>query len=88
MLVNANLCRLMKRLLLLVLPAIFVGTACERHSASSLPAHGGGHSEGHGAAAADAHASDKAHAPEAPTPAKPAAPKDAPAAKFFDQQPK
>jgi len=82
---RASLFRLMKRTLLLVLPVIVFGTACERHSASSLPSHGGGHAEGH--APADAHA-EKAPAKETPAPSAPATPKDAPAAKFFDQKSK
>lgn len=77
----------MKRTLLLVLPAVVFGTACERHSASSLPSHGGGHAEGHASAPAEAHA-EKAPAKESPAPSAPATAKDAPASKFFDQQPK
>lgn len=73
----------MKRLTIpfLLALALFVN-ACERHSASSLPSHGG-------------HAGGGAHAaaPGGDSPSKQeaaAAPKDAPAApapKFFEQQP-
>jgi hypothetical protein len=72
----------MKRSLLLLLPTLFIGTACERHSASSLPAHGGEHGAEPKAPAA-AHVAEKAPAasPEAPA-------KGEPAAKFFEQQPK
>ena len=87
--VIATLARLMKRTLLLVLPAIFLGTACERHSASSLPEHGGGHATEHSAAPAEpAHSAVKAPAPAAAAPAAEEAKKDAPAAKFFEQKAK
>ena len=62
-------------------PLAFMSSACERHSASSLPSHGG-HASEHAAPAA-------VHAPPAvsqPVDSSKAAPASAP--KFFDQQPK
>jgi hypothetical protein len=61
--------------------ALFVN-ACERHSASSLPSHGG-HAGGGEHAAAPGGDASKNEAPATP-------PKDVPAApapKFFEQQP-
>ena len=71
----------MKRLSIPSLLALaFVATACERHSASSLPSHGAHAAEGEHAAAPHAEAAPKKDAPakEAPT---------GPAPKFFEQQP-
>ena len=48
--------------LLFLLPVAFLGFACERHTAESLPSHGG-HEAGHGAASAE-HASGHAAAPK------------------------
>jgi hypothetical protein len=79
----------MKRTLLLLLPAVFLGTACERHSASSLPEHGGGHPAEHPAASAESsHSAEKAPATNTTSPAVDESKKDAPAAKFFEQKPK
>lgn len=78
----------MKRTLLFVIPAIFLGTACERHSASSLPEHGGEHAAEHAPAAGATHANEKAPATNAPAQPKEEPKKEAPAAKFFEQQPK
>ena len=78
----------MKRTLLFVIPAIFLGTACERHSASSLPEHGGGHATEHASGAGGTHAAEKTPATNPPAQAKEEAKKEAPAAKFFEQQPK
>ena len=72
---------LMNRItLLFLLPVMFVGVGCERHSADSLPshgAHGGGHGNEHAAPAGGAgHGAD---AKDAKKDAKPEAKKDAPA---------
>ncbi len=79
----------MKRTILLLLPALFIGTACERHTAASLPAHGGTHEGSHAAAPAE-HAPEAAPHPAAQPSATPE--KDShsagPAPKFFEQQPK
>jgi hypothetical protein len=68
--------------LLLLLPALLLSTACERHSASSLPSHGAHVTAAeHGVeshAAAPEHA--PAHAPAAPEKASSEA---TPAPKFF-----
>jgi hypothetical protein len=71
----------MKRLSIpLLLSAVLLSTACERHSASSLPSHG-------------AHSQSEAHPPahDVGAPKHEVAPKEAPvegkAPKFFEQQP-
>ncbi len=50
--------------MLILLAVALVGTACERHSADSLPAHEGGHAAKHEGAPA-AHAPAAAPAPAA-----------------------
>ncbi len=86
---------LMKRIpLFLLVCAAFSGAACERHSASSLPAHGGGHADAHEAGAPHAAPAEsgKEHAKAAPEQAKPvqeqAKPAEASGGKFFEPQPK
>jgi len=63
--------------LLLLFPALMLNIACERHSASSLPAHGEHSAAPHAAAAAE-------HAPaKAPAASEKKAAEPAPAPKFF-----
>ena len=76
----------MKRLSIPSLLALaFVATACERHSASSLPSHGAHAAGGEHAAAPHAEAAPKKDAPAKEAPAKEAPTGAAP--KFFEQQP-
>jgi hypothetical protein len=71
----------MKRLSIPSLLALaLIATACERHSASSLPSHGA-----HAAAGEHPAAPHVEAAPKKEAPAKEAAP--GPAPKFFEQQP-
>jgi hypothetical protein len=81
----------MKRLSIPSLLALaLVATACERHSASSLPSHGAHAAGGDHAEAPHAEATPKQDAPVKEAPAKEAPAKEAPAGvapKFFEQQP-
>ncbi len=75
----------MKRLSIPSLLALtLVATACERHSASSLPSHGAHAAGGEHAAVPQAESVPKKDAPVKEVPAK-AAP-SGPAPKFFEQQ--
>ncbi len=84
----------MKRLLpVFAFPLLFLSSACERHSASSLPSHAGGHG---GDAAHGTQGSDAAHpgtiaapAPTGNAGSKDGQRKEAPGegGKFFDQKP-
>ena len=66
--------------LLLLLPALLMSTACERHTASSLPAH-----DEHSVASQAVAAAGHAPAP-APVSAEKSAPEAAAAPKFFEQK--
>lgn len=68
--------------LLLLLPALLLSTACERHTASSLPAHGE-----HSAAPHPVAGAEKAPAHVSPATEKGAS-EAAPAPKFFEKQAK
>lgn len=71
--------------LLFLLPAAFLGFACERHSAESLPVHGA-HASGHEAGAA-AHAPAHAEAPKTESKKESPVPAHGEAPKFFEGTP-
>ena len=83
---SASLRNVMKRISIPSLLALaFVATACERHSASSLPSHGAHAPGADHSVPPHAEATSEKNVPAKEAPAKGAA--TGPSPKFFEQQP-